>query len=63
MPDRKREPRVVEGLMLSQQLPKPAPSGREKLEIEVSVGYSEQEKTMFGRYFFIDFFRLNRIKR
>ena len=63
MPDRKGEPRVVQGLMLSQQLPKPAPSGRGELEIEVSVGYSEQEKTMFSRYFFIDFFRLNRIKR
>ena len=60
MPDRKGEPRVVQGLMLSQQLPKPAPSGREELEIEVNVGYSEQEKTMFSRYFFIDFFRQNR---
>ena len=50
----------VQGLKLSQQLPKPAPSGREELEIEVNAGYSEQEKMLFGRYFLIDFFRLNR---
>ena len=45
----------VQGLMLSQQLPKPAPSGREKLEIKVRTEYSAQEKTLFGRDFFINF--------
>ena len=50
-----RGSRSVQGLMLSRQLPKPAPSGREKLEIKVRTEYSEQKKTLFGRDFFIDF--------
>ena len=53
--DGDRGARSVQGLMLSQQLPKPAPSGREKLEIKVRTEYSAQEKTLFGRDFFIDF--------
>ena len=53
--DGDRGARSVQGLMLSQQLPKPAPSGREKLEIKVRTEYSAQEKTLFGRDFFINF--------
>ena len=55
MPDGERTPRSVQGLKLSQQLPKPAPSGRKKSEIKVRTEYSAQEKTLFGRDFFIDF--------
>ena len=50
-----RGARSVQGLMLSRQLPKPTPSGREKLEIKVRTEYSKQKKTLFGRDFFIDF--------
>ena len=55
MPDGERTPRSVQGLKLSQQLPKHAPSGRKKSEIEVRTEYSEQKKTLFSRDFFIDF--------